>query len=436
MLGKLRQQTIGVVTKHSDLVVNRATKSPAGRKPRVAFFAPLSPMRGGVVDYSEELLPHLAAHADIDIFTHHGLQPDNAALTRVFAIHSQRDFIARDRLNPYDQVIYQLGNHSDHVQDYDALQRRPGLTVWHELNLGGIVGAKTFGRGGLFKYLYFRFLRHNEGVEAWRSAVRDFVLTRKFPGPFAYDFSRRAVQQSVGLIVHTFFMRDALLRKMQAWGFERPVTRVAPGIPVPPEPLEAEVSAVRRHLNVPSGAPLIGAFGIIHASKGVDVALRAFARGLAEAPEAVFVMVGEMQDPAIAALIEQLGLSERVRITGFVPMEDFNHYVAACDVCVNLRVPQTGGASGALLRLMAAGRPVIVSNQAQFAELPDEVCLKAATGAEAEASVYAHLRSALQNPDRARRIGRAARDFICAEHTLEQAALGYRAAILASLEGR
>jgi glycosyltransferase involved in cell wall biosynthesis len=387
-------------------------------------------MRGGVTDYSEELLPYLAAHAQVEVFTHDDLQPDNAALTRAFAIYPHREFLERDWRKPYDQVIYQIGNSPDHVPDYECLLQRPGMTVWHELNLGGIIGAQTFGRGR--KWDYFRALYANEGVSAATSALARFALTRQFPDPFDYDFSRLAAQHSTALIVHNFYMRDVLQQQLRSWGLARPVQRVPHGIPVHPEASLDETQRIRASLNIDSHAFVVGAFGIIHASKGIGVALRAFARLLADQPQAVFLMVGEMQDPAVPALLDELGLRDRVRVTGYVPMSEFNAYIAACEVCVNLRVPRTGGTSGALLRLMSAGRPVIVSNQAQFAELPDAVCFKAEVGPGAEDSVLRWLQQAVARPEHTRQTGRAAREFIMAEHTMEIAARAYANAIHAS----
>ena len=36
-------------------------------KLRLAFFSPFRPQKSGIADYSEELLPHLAAFAEIDL---------------------------------------------------------------------------------------------------------------------------------------------------------------------------------------------------------------------------------------------------------------------------------------------------------------------------------------------------------------------------------
>lgn len=40
---------------------------------RLAYYSPLPPMRSGIADYSAELLPHLAAHCDIETHRRRGL---------------------------------------------------------------------------------------------------------------------------------------------------------------------------------------------------------------------------------------------------------------------------------------------------------------------------------------------------------------------------
>ena len=47
---------------------------------RLAYFSPFSPQRSGIADYSEELLPHLAAQgAQCDLFVD-GFEPTNAEM--------------------------------------------------------------------------------------------------------------------------------------------------------------------------------------------------------------------------------------------------------------------------------------------------------------------------------------------------------------------
>ena len=58
---------------------------------KLAYFSPLSPKHSGIADYSEELLPYLAQHAEIDLFVD-GFTPTNEAITQAFDVFDyQRD---------------------------------------------------------------------------------------------------------------------------------------------------------------------------------------------------------------------------------------------------------------------------------------------------------------------------------------------------------
>ena len=83
---------------------------------------------------------------------------------------------------------------------------------------------------------------------------------------------------------------------------------------------------------------------------------------------------------------------------------------------------------------MSVGQPVVVSNQAQFAEMPDDVCLKAEVGDSAEDSLLAHMLDMAAHPERARQIGERARRYVTQVHTLEKSAQAYWDAIQDSLK--
>ena len=65
-----------------------------------------------------------------------------------------------------------------------------------------------------------------------------------------------------------------------------------------------------------------------------------------------------------------------------MPIEDFNGYMAACDIVLNLRYPTVGESSGTLLRALGMGKAVVVTDVGSFREYPDEICLKAPVDCE------------------------------------------------------
>jgi glycosyltransferase involved in cell wall biosynthesis len=106
--------------------------------------------------------------------------------------------------------------------------------------------------------------------------------------------------------------------------------------------------------------------GTFNRHQGLDVALRAFARVAEAMPDTEFWIYGEgPEKPALLALRESLGLSERVRIEGFLPLNEIADIMASSDLAVvPKRVSTTFGSEAAstkIMEFMSIGVPVIVS---------------------------------------------------------------------------
>ena len=83
---------------------------------RIAWFSPVPPDRSGIAAYTAELIPLLAPQVGaIDLY------------------HADRhDFVWRHRREPYDLIVYQLGNSASHDFMWAYLFRYPGLLVLHD----------------------------------------------------------------------------------------------------------------------------------------------------------------------------------------------------------------------------------------------------------------------------------------------------------------
>src|SRR4051812_23990505 len=86
---------------------------------RIAWFSPLPPIRSGIATYSAAIVPRLSGTHAIDCFSE-----ENA-----------RDFVWQARRDPYDLVVYQLGNAPCHDYMWGYLAAFPGLVVLHDARL-------------------------------------------------------------------------------------------------------------------------------------------------------------------------------------------------------------------------------------------------------------------------------------------------------------
>ena len=114
---------------------------------RLAWFSPLAPVRSGIASYSAMVLQVLAARHDIALFVGDDVWAARRSDARVgtdgFAavaspwgpVRSAYDFAPIHRAQPFDLVVYQLGNAGCHDHMWAYLTRYPGLVVLHEAQL-------------------------------------------------------------------------------------------------------------------------------------------------------------------------------------------------------------------------------------------------------------------------------------------------------------
>ncbi len=361
---------------------------------RLAFFSPLPPARSGIADYSEAVLEHLRGLADVDVFTDTPPVFDAAK---------------------YDACIYQLGNNPFHIFAYEAAMQNPGIVVMHEANLHHLVADMTIKRGNWDEYL--REVEQDGGREALDYAKRYVQPLRRGPD---YDLPMLAsvLKHSKAAIVHSDFVADAVRSR----GFKGPIAKIPHGAWL----VDHDGAAYRAKVGVAAGAPLFGVFGFLKPYKRITETLRAFKRFVEVRPDARLILVGEAHpELVLGRVISGLGLSAHVRHIDYAPIEDFNGYMAACDVVINLRYPTVGETSGTLLRSLGLGKPVLVSEIGSFREYPDDVCLKVPVDASEEEHIYGYMRLLVERPEVAKELGARARTWVAKECSWELVAKKY-----------
>jgi glycosyltransferase involved in cell wall biosynthesis len=169
---------------------------------------------------------------------------------------------------------------------------------------------------------------------------------------------------------------------------------------------------------------LITAPGLATAAKRLDVAVRAVARLRDSYPRLRLVVAGGM-DPALPleAWARAAGLGNGLVVAGRLSLDDFVRHLAAADVILSLRFPSHGEMSGALVRALGVGRPVLVTAGSPAAdEFPDGVVVRVDPGPAEEAELAALLAHLVAHPDLRERIGVLAHEHVRREHDLESAA--------------
>ena len=96
--------------------------------------------------------------------------------------------------------------------------------------------------------------------------------------------------------------------------------------------------------------------------KGYDEIIRALPKIVSEVPDVAYVIVGEGDDSArISRLVRELGLGERVALTGRVSDAELLDYFNLCDV---FAMPSLGEGFGIVfLNALACGKPVVAGDK-------------------------------------------------------------------------
>lgn len=383
---------------------------------RIAYFSPLNPVPSGISDYSEEILPYLARYAEVDLFVD-GYRPTNPEILDRFPIYNAAEFEQLRESRRYDIPLYHLGNSPFHVDAYRALREHPGAIVLHDFALHHLIVSSTAARGDERAYLREMAYAHGrDGVDAARLALG---ANHQFPYE-TYPLNRRILDLSLGVIVHSVHARDLVLRS----GTVAPVEVIRHHATLPGS--DDQRQPTRARLGLAPEQIVFGSFGLVTAPKRLNVALRAFGRVREVLPAARYLAVGEIAPEADPRpLARDLQLDPSVIFTGRVSKEELLACVQAVDVGINLRWPTAGETSGSLIRLLAAGKPTIVTAVGPFAEFPDGCCPKVPVGPDEEDRLAEMMLHLAADPEARRAMAEAARRYVQENHAIDECARRY-----------
>lgn len=395
---------------------------------KLAYFSPLSPQRSGISDYSEELLPHLAVDARIDLFVD-GFKPSNKSLCKAHRYFDYQNTPEElERLRDYDAVIYHMGNdHRYHAGIYQIANAFPGIVVLHDYTLQNFFWELAHAGKNMRLYLDELDACSDGSLRPSEAAARQpGAIIATHPEPLRYPLNCRVARNAEALIVHSEWSRSRL-------------SDIAPAVPIAqinhhvlPDDELTERVPMRKN----KGRRVeLASFGHITKEKGIERTLKVLA-ALREQYQFHYTLVGQSDSFDVLDVARSYNLTDRVTVTGYVSMDEFKRRIAGTDVAINLRDSTVGETSGSVCRIMAAGVPCVVSNVGWFAELPDEATIKTETGADADASLHEQLRKLLDDAALRQRIGANAQRYVRQDHAIEKSAQSYLDFIRNIIDGR
>jgi glycosyltransferase involved in cell wall biosynthesis len=366
----------------------------------------LSPLRTGVADFTEKLLPYLSEECQITLFTD-GYAPSRTPVLSQYPWGDVEELIS----NPaaFDAVLYHMGNHCRyHKRVFEAIVTTPGIVLLHDCVLNQFFAkyALESGRFGTFLAL-FKLCYPGCAV----ADLRPFFEAKG--DPYRYPMAGVVALSSRGTIVMNDYARNIVLR-------EAPDAAVAKvNFPHFPADRNSSPPDISKKWGIPSSSFVIASVGHITPAKRIDVALRAFRKFHETHRDSFFLLAGELSGRFSPA---DFPASDNVSYLGYLDAGELDALMARADVCVNLRYPSNGEMSMTLMEMLGRGKPAIVSNHAQFAEFPDGACIKVGIGPNESEDLAGQLLSLAVDKERRRAIGEAARAYVAVHHSPKAAA--------------
>lgn len=401
---------------------NRIQKSSI--KSTIAFFSPFAPIKSGISDYSQDLLPFLAKYVSLDLYHDESYIP-NENITHNLFPHNK--FEERLKSQEYEGIIYQMGNSSYHCYMYSQLMRYAGISVLHDYYLGGLINYMDVHHPELGVNFY-KEMEHGYGKDRATEILNllktgSLNIHEKLPEAGIF-VNRRIFTRSLGVVLHS---RWAYKHAIQEFTNDNDCIVHIPQLV--PQFTDKEKSArdARQELDIPKDSFVISTFGFISTTKRPLQILHAFKKYLVNQPNAYLVFVGGTDyigSINIEHEAKKLSLQGQVKITGYVTMLNFYRYIEVSDICLNLRFPFKGESSASLLRILSVGKPTIVTDIGSFSDFPNDVVLKIPQPNQSDEveEIFKALLVLTENPEYRHSLSRNASEYIAREHSPERCA--------------
>lgn len=196
--------------------------------------------------------------------------------------------------------------------------------------------------------------------------------------------------------------------------------------PRPPDP------ELARRLGLPAGKKVIVFLGLFLRHQGVDRLLEAAAKTLRDRQDHHYLIMGYPDEARYRDRAQRLGIGAGCTFTGRIDYTRAPDHLALGDVAVSPKLSETEG-NGKLYNYMAMGLPVVTFDRSVDRELLGEAAIYCRRGDAGD--LARGILEALDQPQRSRRLGRAARERVVARFSWHSVARELEARYRELLDG-
>ncbi|MBD3413749.1 MAG: glycosyltransferase [Candidatus Aminicenantes bacterium] len=368
---------------------------------KIAYFSPLNPVKSGISDYSEEMLPFLASYFEIDIYIDKHWKPENKQIKDHFPIipYDSQSFDP----SQYDEIVYHMGNdYHAHKYIYESLLQNPGVVVLHDFALQGFYAERYDETNDFESYRDLLVHYYKDTGQQIAEQIRLKLPEHIWESEKAihYPLNEEVLNSAKAVIVHSDFVKKKVSEEVR-----KPIITINHHGHIRKQ---FDVRKTRRQLGVREDEILLCSAGFINKNKRYDSILSA----LLEIREFGFkyVIAGEDRGHLLDHYFK--GSEADIMILGHLPIERLEEVISAADICINLRHPTMGESSGSLIRMMGYGKPTLVSDNGSYAEFPDYCAIKVSPDIDEKEMIKRSLTALALDPDFRLSVGREAQTYI------------------------
>lgn len=402
---------------------------------KIAYFSPLNPLKSGISDFSEELLPYLKQLIDIDIFVS-GYKPQSKFICNNFNILDTKEYDNENVRKQYDTAIFHIGNNYEcHKEIVETFLKYGGILELHDISLHHYLAEDTIVQNNCDKYI--EIMKYCHGIKGEKVA-KQFLEGNIVVAPWEnrsleFTVCKHLIDKAEGVIVHSDFAKQ-MVKGMRS---NAKVINIPLHTPEIIKDIDSVKYEAKQKLNISQDTIVIGAFG--HATSNKRIIQIIDALDLLKKSNFYnfqFYIVGKLSDINLDDKLINLGLNEYVTVTGYTHLDDFKLYMNACDICFNLRYPIQGESSASLHRMLGLGKTVIVTQIGNFEEYPNDIVLKVRYNEDEVLDIYNKLVDLITDPIKLRNLGKRALVYAKENYDLKTNSIKYFQFIISVISGK
>ncbi|MCG6134181.1 MAG: glycosyltransferase [Nostoc sp. LLA-1] len=372
---------------------------------KLNWFSPLPPAKSGIAEYTFKLIPVLQKYAEVVLWTNQK-QWSPCLEKHIKVCHYDLVNIPWLEINQADLNIYHVGNNLDfHYAIWQSSCQCPGLVVLHDFSLQHFfAGIYRYQQGNLDAYLsqmkkYYGLAGEQAAKRFWNDDLPIEYMAEHYPLTFL------ALENAVGVVTHT---KEAfnILKQNNRW--------LVGYVPLP-YLSNWQVKTDNKVIDTPYQLII---FGYIGPNRRLEAFLKALS-SFGEKNRFRLDIYGQVWDKNyICHQIQQLGLTDLVKLHGFVEETKLDTALANAHLAINLRYPTMGEASLSQLRIWSHALPSLVTQVGWYAEQPKNTLAFVRPEHEIE-DIQQHLKDFLANPEYFEQLGRNGQQLLQEQHQME-----------------